>query len=218
MSELVLCSNCGEPAKYRLKKLCARCYQRFRAHGDFDTHAKIRQKCIVVGCDDWVKAHDLCTKHYRRLLKHGTFEDGKWTRRGSDRCAVPHCGQPHRSMGLCTKHYQAEQRRGHPLWRTQGRRKVHGDRPWTPETVQDFARLFAWEDDRHALTQATGLEQPPDEEPRSVMNTTIDCPFCGRNAEPIECGERTRNGPCRDLLCPSCGEELLLVDASATGV
>lgn len=50
------------------------------------------------------------------------------------------------------------------------------------------------------------------------MNTTIDCPFCGRNAEPVECGEKTASGPCRDLLCPSCGEELLIDDAPATSV
>jgi hypothetical protein len=137
----VLCHVCGEVAKYRGKELCARCYQRYKAHGDYETHQREAQVCGEPGCEDPVKAYGWCRKHWGRVQQHGSPADTKWSRRGSDRCAVPSCGNPHRSMGLCAQHYQAEQRRGHPLWRTLGRRKVHNDRPWEPDTVRDITRL-----------------------------------------------------------------------------
>lgn len=142
MSELVTCHVCGEVAKYRVKRLCARCYQRLKRNGDLELHTREQRFCIVDGCDKPVKAYDLCVKHWRRVQAKGDVSDGKWDRRGSDRCSVPGCGGEHRSMGLCEKHYTAEQRRGHPLWRTIDRAKVHGDRPWTPETVIDHQRLI----------------------------------------------------------------------------
>lgn len=142
VSELVLCSNCGEPAKYRLKKLCARCYQRFAAHGDFEDHSRRRQTCVVRDCAEPVKAYGFCTRHWRRVQVHGDVEDRKWSRRGEGSCVVPQCGGQPRAMGLCDRHYSAESRRGHPLWRTPGRRRLRPDRPWTPDTVADINLLI----------------------------------------------------------------------------
>lgn len=207
MPELVLCDNCGEPAKYRGKRLCARCYQRFQAHGDFDLHTRERQTCLVLDCAEPVKAYGYCTKHWRRLQAHGDVEDRKWSRRGSDRCAVPGCGGQHRSMGLCARHYRDEQRNGHPVWRTLHRQKVHDDRPWTPDTVRDAARLAA------AYRRAAGLTLPPSStlnpEPGGAMNEHPDqpCPNCQRRVTPLVCGERIGDVVCQDLVCPECGEE-----------
>lgn len=44
-------------------------------------------------------------------------------------------------MGLCEKHYSREQRNGHPVWRTLGKRKVHNDRPWDVSSVVDSSKL-----------------------------------------------------------------------------
>lgn len=207
---MVTCHVCGEVAKYRGLKLCARCYQRQKANGDFELHARQRQQCIIVGCQEWVKAYGYCVKHWRRVEKHGDHEDRKWSRRGSDRCVVPGCGRRHRSMGLCDAHYGAEQRRGHPLWRTLGRRKVHNDRPWTPDTVRDLDRLVAAEQARpSALTPARCSQQTP--EPGDPMTETSDpqtCPTCQQEVVPEVCGELEGGVACMDLLCPICGEDL----------
>lgn len=46
----------------------------------------------------------------------------------------------------------------------------------------------------------------------------VQCPFCGLNTQPEPCGELTSSGPCQDLLCPLCGEEIFADDAAATSV
>jgi hypothetical protein len=141
VSEAVFCINCGEIAKYRGLKMCARCYQRFKKHGDFGLHTKERSHCAVLGCLEPSKAYGWCNKHWTRIKAHGSPVERKWSRRERELCAIPTCGQRHRSMGLCDRHYSREQKKGHPIWRTPARRKVHDDRPWTEHTVQDYTRL-----------------------------------------------------------------------------
>lgn len=211
MPDLVLCDNCGEPAKYRGKKLCARCYQRFQAHGDFDLHTRAQQVCLVLGCPEPVKAYGYCTKHWRRLQTHGDTEDRKWSRRGSDRCVVPGCGGEHRSMGLCAKHYRDEQRRGHPIWKTLDKQKVHGDRPWTAESVRDPNKLYPQQSlTRSARSMCTESQGDTMAAEPLVIEEVHTCPACAEEVFPVQCGERTNGQVCTDLLCPECGEELPL--------
>lgn len=207
MPDLVLCDNCGRPAKYRGLKLCARCYQRFAAHGDFDLHTRPAMTCTVAGCEQSVKAYGLCSKHWRRVQAHGQPEDRKWSRRFTDRCAVPGCGGEHRSMGLCERHYTAEQRKGHPIWRTLARQKVHQDRPWTAESVVNIGPVMASFQSR--LTSAAGSAQDRNEGASMTEAVAQQCPICREDVVPIECGERTSDGgTCTDLICPECGEEI----------
>lgn len=141
MSELVLCEWCGELAKYRGLKLCAKHYQRIKAHGDLHTHERTRQECCVPGCFETVKAYGYCVKHWRRMEKHGTVDPGKWTREHPAICVVPGCGGLHHAMGLCKVHADHEHKHGHPIWKTLDRQKVHNDRPWREPTVTDVSKI-----------------------------------------------------------------------------
>lgn len=138
MVEEVLCHNCGDPAKYRGLRECARCYQRFRAHGDYDLHTREKSVCLAGDCPREVKFFGWCAMHWSRLAKYDDPDGGKWSRREQLVCVVPGCGQRPRAMNLCGKHYSREGKNGHPIWKTHARRKVHGDRPWNPESVLDL--------------------------------------------------------------------------------
>lgn len=215
------CEQCGAPAPYRNPSLCTKHYQRWRAHGDFYLHTPQAAVCVEPGCTQPNKAYGYCAKHWRRVKAHADAEDRKWSHRGSDRCSVPGCGGAHRSMGLCRKHYQAEQRRGHPVWRTLGRQKVHRDRPWNPDSVVDPGRLL--EGYGAGLTAVPSSSQQTAEHVGEVtVNDPIEatdlgpqtCQQCQQDVVPVLCGERNGQEICTDLLCPSCGEELE-VQASA---
>lgn len=97
---------------------------------------------MAEGCERQSKHFGWCGMHWGRLAKHDDPDGGKWTHRNEETCAVPGCGQRPRAMNLCGRHYSAETKRGHPVWKTPARRKIHGDRPWTPETVMDFDRVI----------------------------------------------------------------------------
>lgn len=199
------CEQCGEPAKYRNPPLCAKHYQRWKAHGDFDLHNGPRN-CWEEGCQAPVKAYGWCARHYHRIKRYGDTADRKWHRRGSDRCVVPGCGGAHLSMGLCKKHYDRENKRGHPLWRTLGNQKVHQDRPWTPDTVRDPARLqLAWQ---RMLTQPRRSSHTDQGDDVTDELPPRDCPDCEETVVPIICGERMGEVVCQDLICPECGETL----------
>ena len=59
--------------------------------------------CIVEGCDREHSARQLCDKHYKRFMKHGTTDLLKI--KVSKICTVHDCGMPYFSMGYCKKHY-----------------------------------------------------------------------------------------------------------------
>lgn len=139
MPELVFCSHCESPAKYRGLKLCAMHYQRIRATGSPDL--RLPEPCVVPECFSPRKAFGYCRKHWGRVLTSGSPEPKKWSHRGVGQCAVPGCGGLHRCMGLCAYHYHRELRKGHPLWQTLMRQRLDPSRPWIPEQVTDSALL-----------------------------------------------------------------------------
>ncbi len=67
------------------------------------------KKCMVSGCENMVKANDLCALHYQRSLRHG-HTDGTRHRRLT--CAVDGCDRAHVAKGLCQMHYYRLQRTG----------------------------------------------------------------------------------------------------------
>lgn len=79
------CQQCGRPdPKYKGQGLCSRCYQRVKAHGDFESRRRVRQTCTFPGCEAPVKAQGWCDMHWRRILTHGSPEDRRYSQRRSD--------------------------------------------------------------------------------------------------------------------------------------
>lgn len=67
------------------------------------------KKCMIVGCENIVKANDLCAMHYQRSLRHGHTDE---TRPRKGVCSVDGCDRQHTAKGLCATHYYRLQRTG----------------------------------------------------------------------------------------------------------
>lgn len=65
--------------------------------------------CVVDGCDDYVKGHGYCNKHYRRWRKYGDPEhrERDWKTPG-EICGIDDCNNKAISRHLCQKHYHAD--------------------------------------------------------------------------------------------------------------
>lgn len=75
--------------------------------------------CTVEGCDNAMRARDLCPKHLRRLKVHGNTETVLPTRTPKTPdglCSVEGCDRKHRSNGYCDSHNKKFKRWGDPLY------------------------------------------------------------------------------------------------------
>lgn len=68
------CSYCGVETTKIVKGLCKTCYYRQKKNGILEYQAK-RTLCSVDGCNDQVKTHGLCDKHWARVCKNGSTDD-----------------------------------------------------------------------------------------------------------------------------------------------
>lgn len=74
----VLCSACNEPALYKTKRLCRRCYDRQRQTGVVigpprSTNQPQFPECQAQNCSKPVKGLGMCQRHYsqyRRMVLH----------------------------------------------------------------------------------------------------------------------------------------------------
>ena len=66
--------------------------------------------CAVLGCAKLVHSKTLCTKHYKRMSRHGSV-DLPQRLPSIKTCTVPRCDRPHVAQGLCNKHYQRHYQR-----------------------------------------------------------------------------------------------------------
>lgn len=46
-------------------------YARWYRHGSTDSHRKVRERCVVEGCEQWRDSHGFCPKHLRRWKLYG---------------------------------------------------------------------------------------------------------------------------------------------------
>lgn len=67
--------------------------------------------CAVTGCDNEIKARELCPKHYKRLRTHGDANKvkpkGGASRKIYEFCTMDDCDNKHLAKGFCSKHYRA---------------------------------------------------------------------------------------------------------------
>lgn len=69
--------------------------------------------CSIAGCGLPVKTKNYCTKHYKRLLRHGDPLGGGVPRnKNVGACKVDGCGGPAQKAGLCDAHYLRKRRFG----------------------------------------------------------------------------------------------------------
>jgi hypothetical protein len=65
---------------------------------------------MITGCNNMMKANDLCAMHYQRSLRHDGFTGETRAKRGV--CTVSDCDGGQVAKGLCQKHYYRLQRTG----------------------------------------------------------------------------------------------------------
>lgn len=66
------CKHCGEPAKYKTRRECRKCYDAMRNRGTVEPYVKPRDYCVVCSVSEpkaiirYVKGYGMCIKHYYR--------------------------------------------------------------------------------------------------------------------------------------------------------
>lgn len=66
---------------------------------------------MVAGCENMVKAFDLCATHYMRFRRHGHINDTR-KQRSMEICSAEGCGETIAAKGLCKLHYYRVKRIG----------------------------------------------------------------------------------------------------------
>lgn len=104
------CMECEKPTgwvvgdKRGLNKLCRFCRMGIPRHGQRDQRRSRKsnlQPCSVVGCEEMIKARNLCRRHYAKVT---AFTDDQFRQ-----CSVKGCRRVRASkQGLCCSHYTTQ--------------------------------------------------------------------------------------------------------------
>jgi hypothetical protein len=79
-----------------------------------DVNVNMNKKCKIEGCDNEVKAKDLCNMHYSRKRRTGTLETKTIERGKIKKCIAFDCNKPHFALGYCKNHYFINNATGSP--------------------------------------------------------------------------------------------------------
>lgn len=70
--------------------------------------------CTVEGCDEPIKARQLCNKHYVRMRRRGKTDTIRVEASSIDHCLAVNCSKPYFANGYCEHHNYFYKKMGHP--------------------------------------------------------------------------------------------------------
>ena len=99
------CHICGEPARYKTKRLCQKHYDAMRTRGTVVPYVKPRDYCVVCSVEApkatirQVKGHGLCVKHYWQWRRNVLRGEASGTSVGIDADLEGRSGSDERGAG-----------------------------------------------------------------------------------------------------------------------
>ncbi len=101
--------DCANEAVRLQRTLCEMHYYRQRRNGHFGRRA--RSRCIVEGCESYVRSSGLCQKHHKRMQVHGSLD---LPIKETAQCANPECARMSESKGYCKRCWERVKKHADP--------------------------------------------------------------------------------------------------------